>query len=63
MTPSEQSDTPECPECGEPMHREYRITIGGRTPWRCPNRHLAVDEAEVARKAGCGYLEIGGSRS
>ena len=61
---SEQTDIrgPVCPECGEEMHREYRLTIGGRVPWCCPNRHLAVDEAETACKDGCGYIEIG-SRS
>jgi len=35
-----------CPECGEPMKRDRRLLIGGRTPFVCPNRHMAVDDAE-----------------
>ena len=58
---TEQSDIrgPVCPECGEEMRREHRLTIGGRVPWCCPNHHLAVDEVETPLKDGCGYIEIG----
>ena len=40
-----------CPECGEPMHRDRRILVHGRTPFRCVNRHLAIDEAEPVQSA------------
>lgn len=49
---------PLCPKCDAEMWRARRVTVGGRVPWRCMNGHLAVDDAEAARLAGCGYLPV-----
>jgi hypothetical protein len=33
------------------MHREHRLLIEGRTPFRCPNGHIGVDDAEPVQSS------------
>lgn len=41
-----------CPECGKAASRDYRITVGGRIPFVCVERHISVDESEPAETSG-----------
>lgn len=62
MSQSERSESPTCPECGEPMKRDRRLLVEGHTPFRCANGHMAVDDSEPIQRPEGGFFPIRSTR-